>query len=99
MKVPKKKKEPDTKIVVSKSVLPSKLDASLLNPDQEVKVVTKAHTFKTEEDPEEEPKGRSGLGYENMLAVVEITKDGPWWTQKEFVKDSEGRRPDHADYD
>jgi DNA mismatch repair protein MSH6 len=34
-----------------------------------------------------------------MIAVLEMTKDGPWWTHKEYIKDSEGRRPDHPDYD
>ena len=34
-----------------------------------------------------------------MIAVLEMTKDGPWWTHKEYIKDGEGRRPDHPDYD
>ena len=35
----------------------------------------------------------------NMRSVVEHQKDGPWWTQADFVKDEQERRPDDPDYD
>jgi len=94
--------------VISKSVLPSRAPAtdqsmSLLKPDQEVRVgIAKAESkvFNEEAEPEEETKGRrAGLAYENMLSVIEMTKDGPWWTHKEYVKDAEERRPENPDYD
>lgn len=34
-----------------------------------------------------------------MNAVVEQFKDGPWYTQKDNILDSEQRRPDDPDYD
>lgn len=34
-----------------------------------------------------------------MASVVESNKEGPWFTQKEHVMDSQQRRPDHAEYD
>lgn len=34
-----------------------------------------------------------------MNAVVEETKNGPWFTQPEHITDSMERRPDHPDYD
>lgn len=35
----------------------------------------------------------------NMRSVVEHQKDGPWWTQTDFVRDEQERRPDDPDYD
>lgn len=34
-----------------------------------------------------------------MSAVVENNKAGPWFTQKDHVKDSEERSPGDPDYD
>ena len=34
-----------------------------------------------------------------MIDLVEEVKDGPWFTQKEYVRDSEGRKPSHENYD
>ena len=34
-----------------------------------------------------------------MRDLVDLNKDGPWFTQKEYIKDAEGRRPEEPDYD
>ena len=33
------------------------------------------------------------------MTFVEEVKDGPWFTHREYIKDSEGRRPTDPDYD
>ena len=48
---------------------------------------------------EVDPNADKGWAWHNMNAVVEMNKEGPWFTQKQNVKDADGRRPDHEDYD
>ena len=36
---------------------------------------------------------------ESVMANVDKFRDGPWFTQTDFVKDACERRPDHPDYD
>jgi DNA mismatch repair protein MSH6 len=35
----------------------------------------------------------------NMYNLVDEVKDGPWFTQPEYMRDGEGRRPDDPNYD
>lgn len=34
-----------------------------------------------------------------MYQLVDEVKDGPWFTQPEYIRDSEGRRPEDPNYD
>lgn len=35
----------------------------------------------------------------HMHSLVEEVKDGPWFTQPEYIRDGDGRRPDDPNYD
>ena len=35
----------------------------------------------------------------NMYNLVDEVKDGPWFTQSEYIRDAESRRPDDPNYD
>ena len=51
------------------------------------------------EGDEEEPNDYQSWVNHNTQAVIQNMKEGPWFTQQEFVKDELERRPDHPDYD
>ena len=53
----------------------------------------------SEEEEENGPRANQSIAWRNMNSVVESNKEGPWFTQKEHIMDSQERRPDHPDYD
>jgi DNA mismatch repair protein MSH6 len=99
-KAPAAKEQSAAKIQKNPPKQQVKATDQLFAPDQKVEVgITQQESKVFAEEQEEEKQGRSGLGWENLVALLEATKDGPWWTQKEYIKDSQGRRPDDPDYD
>ena len=53
----------------------------------------------SEGEEENGPGANQSIAWRNMNSVVESNKEGPWFTQKEHIMDSQERRPDHPDYD
>ena len=48
---------------------------------------------------EEVPADGKSWAWHNMNSVVEQNKDGPWYTQPDYIMDEKEQRPDHPDYD
>jgi len=62
---------------VSRRAVP---DLDLLKPNVDVSLLFAKSEAPHPKAEEEEKEERSGPWYENLVALIELVKDGPWWT-------------------
>ena len=107
----KKRKKKGRSKQPQRSTLKTPRSRKSITLSKSVKIEVTDSAIKNAAEPEEE-KGAAThdeaevidtIGFsdakKNMYNLVDEVKDGPWFTQSEYIRDAESRRPDDPNYD